>query len=122
MVKTSSSDLQFLAALERHLAARQTPTTRVAIVAHLARLANHFRADRPADAWQMLFEDYADDLDGISEVYLREIVLASRNEKPWFPKVAELVERWEVIRYREGEQLRRARVLLGVEHAKPWEA
>lgn len=90
-------------------------------IALLARLANHFRSERPADAWQMLFEDYASDLNGISEAHLREAIEGHRKEKGWFPKIAELVERWNLLRHSENEQLRRARVLLGLEEAKPWE-
>lgn len=70
----------------------------------------------------MLFEDYAEDLDGISELHLHEIITAHRNEKSWFPKSAELIGRWNAVRYREAEQWRRARVLLGYEPPKPWEA
>jgi hypothetical protein len=117
----TSTDLLFLADIERRFDARLYPASRVSLIAALARLANHFRSDRPADAWQMLFEDYAEDLQGISDQHLREIVTAHRNEKPWFPKSSELLERWNALRYRETEQCRRARVLLGLEEAKPWE-
>lgn len=117
----SSTDWQFLAALEQRLQDRQVPAGRVTIIAALARLANHFRTDRPADAWQMLFEDYAEDLEGISEGHLREIISSQRHEKSWFPKSAELIERWNILKYREGEQWRRARVLLDLESPKPWE-
>lgn len=117
----SSSDSHFLIAIERRLGARQEPTDRVMVIAQLARLANHFRSERPADAWQMLFEDYAEDLAGISETHLREIITAQRNERSWFPKSAELIERWNLLRYRETEQWRRTRILLGFEQPKPWE-
>lgn len=91
------------------------------IIAGLARLANHFRADRPSDAWQMLFEDYSDDLMGVSEGHLQTILTKQRQDSPWFPKSADLVAAWDAIRLRESEQLRRARVLLGLEAPKPWE-
>ena len=91
------------------------------VIALLARLANHFRAERPADSWQMLFEDYAADLDGVSEVHLREIIDAHRKESPWFPKVSELVSRWNGIKHAEAERWRRARILLGLESPKAWE-
>lgn len=94
----------------------------MAVIGAIARLANHFRADRPADAWQMLFEDYAADLDGISEAHLSEAIRKYRASKPFFPKVAELVEIWNGLRLVEAEQHRRARVLLGIESPKPWEA
>jgi hypothetical protein len=102
--------------------ARQAPASRVTVIAALARLANHFRTDRPADAWQMLFEDYAHDLEGISEAHLAEVIRDYRTSKPYFPKVADLVELWNKLRGPESEQARRARVLLGREAPKPWEA
>lgn len=70
----------------------------------------------------MLFEDYAADLDGISEAHLSEAIRKYRASKPFFPKVAELVEIWNGLRLVEAEQHRRARVLLGIESPKPWEA
>lgn len=117
----SKTDLPCLRTALAAFETRQRPAERAAIVARLARLANHFRSERPADAWQMLFEDYAADLDGISDAHLAEIITAHRRERSWFPKSAELTERWQAIRYREAEQLRRTRVLLGEEQPKPWE-
>lgn len=90
-------------------------------MAHLARLANHFYSDRTPEAWKMLFEDYAEDLDGISEPHLREAVAGHRTDKQWFPKASELIERWNFLRYSETQKLRRARVLMGLEEPKPWE-
>lgn len=118
----TSSDSQFLTEVLERLDARLQPADRVAVIGAIARLANHFRADRPADAWQMLFEDYAADLDGISEAHLSEAIRKYRASKPFFPKVAELVEIWNGLRLVEAEQHRRARVLLGIESPKPWEA
>jgi hypothetical protein len=108
--------------MEADLQARQAPAAKSVVIAHLARLANHFRSERPADSWTMLFEDYAEDLDGISEVHLREVIGKWRNEKPWFPKSNELRDRWHHVLHLEAEKLRRARVLLGIEQPKPWEA
>lgn len=107
--------------VEERLTQRQAPADRVLVIGLLARLANHFRADRPADSWQMLFEDYAADLAGISEPHMREVIDAARRESPWFPKVADLIERWQTIQRVEGERHRRARVLLELEPPKPWE-
>lgn len=69
----------------------------------------------------MMFDDYADDLHGISEAHLREIAGAHRRECKWFPKPSELLDRWNNLRYAESEKWRRARVLLGLELPKPWE-
>src|ERR1700742_1827173 len=74
----TSSDLPCLEAALREFEDRDKPADRVFIVASLARLANHFRSDRPADAWQMLFDDYASDLFGISEPHLSEAIEAQR--------------------------------------------
>jgi hypothetical protein len=69
----------------------------------------------------MLFDDYAKDLDGISMPHLVDVIDSHRREKTWFPKVAELLERWNKLKWGDNERLRRARVLLGLEPAKPWE-
>lgn len=110
-----------VSALQAELETRQIPADRVVIIANLARLANHFRTERPADSWEMLFDDYANDLHGISASHLVEIIDAHRRERSWFPKVAELTERWNKLKWGEHERLRRARVLLGLEPPKPWE-
>lgn len=60
----------------------------------------------------MLFDDYANDLAGISEPHLLEILAAHRRERNWFPKVAELVERLGVIQRGENLRFQRARTLL----------
>lgn len=104
------------------MAERCRPTDRVTLIAILARLANAIGGDRSTESWRMMFDDYAEDLEGISEAHLREIVKDHRQASNWFPKPAELVTRWNVLRYRESEQWRRARVLLGLEAPKPWEA
>jgi hypothetical protein len=117
-----SSDSQFLAALEGQIAERNKPTDRVTVIGILARLANAIGGDRPTESWKMMFDDYAEDLEGISEAHLREIVSMHRRESNWFPKPAELIARWDLMKYREAEKWRRARVLLGVEQPKPWEA
>lgn len=103
------------------MAARNEPASRATVIAVLARLANAVGPDRSADSWQMLFDDYASDLEGISEIHLREIATAYRRESNWFPKPAELIARWNSLRYIEAEKWRRARVLLGLEAPKAWE-
>lgn len=117
----TSSDSRFLQSLEGGLQARNQPADRNTVIVALARLANAIGPDRSKDSWQMLFDDYATDLDGISEPHLQEILTAHRRESNWFPKPAELISRWNALRYAETEQWRRARVLLGLEAAKPWE-
>lgn len=92
------------------------------ILGHLGKIANHFRGERTPELWKMLFEDYAADLEGISAAHLTEITDDWRRTQPWFPKVSDLMGLWNTLRYREGEQLRRARVLLCHEQPKPWEA
>lgn len=120
-LRLNSSELQTVDELASAYEGRQEPMQRERIIAHLGRLANHFHSDRTPQAWKMLFEDYAEDLSGISEPHLREVITAHRNEKNWFPKCAELIERWRFLQYSEAEKLRRARVLLGKEDPKPWE-
>jgi len=103
------------------LGARNQPADRKTVIAALARLANAIGPDRSKDSWQMLFDDYATDLEGISEAHLQEIIVAHRRESNWFPKPAELIARWNSLRYVEAEQWRRARILLGLEQPKAWE-
>lgn len=103
------------------MAARNHPTDRVTLIATLARLANAMGGDRSAESWRMMFDDYADDLEGVSEAHLREIVRDHRRESNWFPKPAELITRWNTLRYGEAEKWRRARVLLGLEQPKSFE-
>lgn len=101
--------------------ARQEPAPREIVVAILARLANNIGGDRATDSWTMIFDDYVEDLAGISEPHLREIAAYHRRASKWFPKASEVIEQWNALRYRESEQLRRARVLIGIEDPKPWE-
>lgn len=117
-----SSDSQYLAGLSAAIQERQRPADRPIIIAILARLANYYGGDRSPESWRMMFDDYAEDLAGISEAHLRDIAADHRKVSKWFPKVAEITEAWNLMKYREGEQLRRARVLLGHEQPKPWEA
>lgn len=70
----------------------------------------------------MMFDDYAEDLAGISEAHLRDIVAEHRKVSKWFPKVSEIMDAWNLMKYREAEQMRRSRVLLGLEQPKPWES
>ncbi len=44
-----SEDLHLLQRSMAELEGRRVPADRVVIIAHLARLANHFRTERPAD-------------------------------------------------------------------------
>jgi hypothetical protein len=113
--------LPALKQLEEDMTAVLEPCDAKTIIRHLARLANYHWAERPADAWQMLFEDYAVDLEGISETHLETIVQSCRKIVKWFPKMPELMDQWAVERCRDREKLRRARVLLGKEEPKAWE-
>lgn len=98
------------------------PAPREVLIAILARLANNLGGDRTNESWKMLFDDYAEDLAGISEDHLREIAANWRRTGKWFPKASEILEQWNALRYAEMEKLRRARVLLNLEEPKPWEA
>lgn len=107
--------------LQARLLSRLIPADRVAIIALLARAANHHRTERPAESWQMLFEDYAEALEGISEGHLRDVIAKCHEEINFFPKIAELTSRWKTLHHVESEKLRRARIALGTEAPKPWE-
>jgi hypothetical protein len=113
--------LQYLAGLSAEIQERQRPADRPIVIAILARLANYYGGDRSPESWRMMFDDYGEDLAGISEAHLRDVVAEHRKASKWFPKVAEIIDAWNLMKHREGEQLRRARVLLGHEQPKPWE-
>jgi hypothetical protein len=115
--------LQALENLETQLShdVEARAATSAEIIARLARLANHFRGERPEDSWTMLFDDYAVALAGISLPHLEKAIAASVKGRSWFPKAADLVAIWEAALRLEREHLRRVRVLLGKEEPKPWE-
>src|SRR4051812_16937036 len=75
---TCSSDLQILHNLATELKARRPPAGRVMMVGLWAGFAILFRAEPPADSWEMLFDDYAADLQGISAAHLRDAVEGHR--------------------------------------------
>jgi hypothetical protein len=110
-----------LARLIECLAARSTPATVDAITTILARRAVHFKNERTSAEWRLLFEDYCADLAEFSADHIAEAVRDQRREKPYFPKVSELVARCNALRAVEGEEARRARVLLGIEAPYFWE-
>lgn len=100
---------------------RHAPAKPAVIMAHLARLANHWKNERGPAEWQALFEDYAHDLNGISEAHLVETIASHRKTKHWFPKISDLHEPAVAARLFEREDLRKVRCLLGIESPKPWE-
>lgn len=111
----------WLTALERELDDVLRPATARSIVEQLARLSNHFRGERSAASWDMLFEDYALDLEGISSIHLAAALDETRTTRQWFPKVADLMSLWHTRRFKDAERLRRTRALLGKEPPKAWE-
>jgi hypothetical protein len=91
------------------------PGRRAAIVAMLARLANlHRTKDRSPQEWQMLFEDYCEDLGEFSEAHVSEAIKEHRQNSNWFPTIAELRGRCLELRARDKFRLERAKRLLGV--------
>ena len=99
---------------ERLVAAR-----RGAVIAHLARLSAHYARERSAEQWQIVFEDYAEDLSEFPEVYVRNAIARWRQSNPFWPRAAELrglmLREW----HRDQELLRRAEVLLGERKPSP---
>ena len=103
------------------LGARRTKATADEISIALTRLANHFRNDRSPSEWKMLIEDYTHDLSQFSGAHVVEAIAEYRRTKPYFPKVSEIFEICERMAFLEGEDLRRAKVLVGLEKPCPWE-
>lgn len=79
-----------LTATRRELLERLRPCQDAALMAMLARLANHHHGDRTTAEWAMLFEDYLDDLAEFSEATLAQAIREHRRSSKWFPKVSEL--------------------------------
>ena len=97
---------------ERALNAGLTPGRRAVTIALLARLAAHRKSDRTPQEWQMLFEDFAEDLAEFSDAHVQEAIVQHRRTCKFFPTPAELralcLEQVARDRYR----LRRCRNLL----------
>lgn len=90
------------------------PGQRPALIAMLARLANHRSKERSPQEWQMIFEDYAEDLSEFSDAHVAESLKEHRRVSNFFPSIAELRARCLSLRQRDKYRLERAQRLLGV--------
>lgn len=66
------------------------PGDRTLLIALLARLANHRSKERSPQQWQMLFEDYVEDLGEFSTAHIQEAIKEHRRSSTFFPASAEL--------------------------------
>lgn len=94
------------------LRASLSPGRRAALAGMLARLANHRGKERTPQEWQMLFEDYCDDLAEFSDHHLHQAIQEHRKNSTWFPSIAELSERCRGLRERDKWRLERAEKIL----------
>lgn len=108
----TAPEIEALSETARTLEIWLSPGQRAAAVGLLARLANHHRKARSAEEWQMLFEDYCDDLAEFSDAHVAEAIGEHRRQSNWFPTIAELRERCLELRQRDNFRLIRARGLL----------
>lgn len=88
------------------------PGQRAAHIGMLARLANHRSKERSPQEWQMLLEDYAEDLAEFSDAHVAEALKEHRRSSTFFPSVAELRQRCLELRERDKWRLERAGRLL----------
>lgn len=101
---------------------RLVPISQPRLFEQLARLAIHFQQKRSDTELESLFTDFAEDLAEYSEPHVLEALRDWRRSKNFFPKVAELVETLDGKKHYEERLRHRARVLLGLEAPKFWEA
>ena len=88
---------------------RLKPGLRQTLVESLARIANHYNSERSPSEWQMLFEDYIQDLGEFSDATVSQALAEHRRESPWFPKIADLYKRCVEIRELDRCRLDRCR-------------
>jgi hypothetical protein len=91
------------------------------VIMILSRLANHSRVDRDEEAWAWLFHDYADVLKEFPLAIVQDVLIQHMRHMLWFPKIAELIQRCKAQYGKEREDLRRVRVLLGLEAPRSFE-
>lgn len=85
---------------------------RAVLIAQLVRLANHRAKERSAQEWQMLFEDYADDLCEFSDSHTTEAIKEFRKHSNFFPTIAEISQRCLELVARDKHRLERCEMLL----------
>ena len=100
-------DIAALKEAERVLLCQEGFAVKPRVIALLARLANHFKNDRSAEEWRMLFDDYFEDLKEFSDGDIEEAITKHRRDKKWFPKIAELREHCHASQTIRHENLKR---------------
>jgi hypothetical protein len=83
------------------------PPGRAEVIVLLSRLAAHYWADLDARRWEVLFNDYAEDLAAVPGPLLVEAVANWRRTGTRFPKVAELLTLVAEARDRHSTAIRR---------------
>jgi len=91
------------------------PGDRKMLIALLARLANHRSKERSRQEWQMLFEDYIEDLGEFSAAHMQEAIKEHRQSSPFFPASAELRGRCLELVKRDKSRLEQCEGLLANE-------
>lgn len=91
---------------------RVEPSHKAPVIALLARLANHRSKEKSATEWQMLFEDYAEDLAEFSAAHVQEAIKLHRQNSPFFPASSELRDLCKVFARRDEDQIARCTMLL----------
>lgn len=86
--RTIAALRSWLAEAERLL----IPAPRELIILRLTRLAAHHGAERPAGVWQIIFEDFANDLADVAADVFEAAIERHRRREKWFPKISELLD------------------------------
>ena|ERR1051326_5141164 len=106
---------------ERNLSRRHSVFSAEYIVHQLAIVGNQFKSERTPAEWEMLYADYAANLQEFPCAIFHDVNAHHRRSKTWFPKLADLVQGCIAQLAKEREDLRRIRVLLGREEPRVFE-
>lgn len=108
---------QALIALE----ARTAPAEPNMVLWHVGKLLNHWPSAQSAAEKEMIVSDWLEDLAPYSEAHIVEACGIWRRTQKFKPHVADIVQLIERAKYRDQENARRAKVLLGLSTPRPWE-
>lgn len=111
-IAPSDAEMTGLRQLRQCLIERLQPAEKPVMVAELRRIANHHASERKPAQWEMLFDDFWEDLQEFSSAHIHEAVVAHRRENNWFPKVHELRSKCVELRDTDQWRLRRTNVQL----------
>jgi hypothetical protein len=105
-----------------HLEMRDVPTTSTQIDWHIGRLLSHWDNSRTTAAVQNeQLADWEIDLAPYAEAHIAEACAIWRRTQVFKPKIAEIITLVENFQFRDRENARRCRVLLGLQEPRSFE-